>query len=182
MKLIKIYLNFILIKRELMNTDITSIILQFLKSKEIYKFAKTSKENNKNVIKHKHIYYESFLRDHYSSTFIHILKETDENYKKNLKDLYNKYKYTSLKNNFDIIMIFFQYLENKPKFKWNNDIFIFMYDIFYYICINQYRPTLLQLRKNFLEHNNITKDDCRFMFIMGVSSILDRDWYVDNDN
>jgi hypothetical protein len=164
-----------------MNIDIISIILPHLHSREIYNFSKTSKQNNIYVTKYKHIYYESYLKEFWGETFINILK-TNENYKKNLKDLYNKYKYNTFRNNLDIIQFFFQYLENQKNFKWNNDIFIFLYDIFYYLGINQYRPLLLSLRKNFLKYNNITKDDKRFMFIMGVSSILDRSIYTDNDN
>ena len=163
-----------------MDTDTTSIILQYLRSREIYNFAKTSKENNKNVIKYKYTYYESYIRDKWGNILIHILKDTNVNYRENLKDLYNKYKYDTYQNNIDIIKLFFEYLENKTSFKWNNDFFIYFYDLFYYLAINQYRPSLLQLRNNLLEHNNINEDDCRFKFIMGISSIVDRDFYNDN--
>lgn len=157
--------------------DTTSIILQYLNSKEIYNFAKTSKINNKNVIKYKYIYYESSIRDNYGHILIDILKDTNVNYRINLKDLYNKYKYNSYKNNIDIIKLFFEYLENKTTFKWNNNFFIYFYNIFYYLTINQYKSSLLQLRNNFLENNNINKDDNRFEFIMGISRIIDRDFY-----
>ena len=73
-----------------MSVDTFGHMLSFLDIRSIESLQQTNKEHKKVVDTFSHIYYESALREQYGESIIVLLKNTDEDYRKNIKIQYVK--------------------------------------------------------------------------------------------
>lgn len=113
-----------------MSVDTFGHMLSFLDIRSIESLQQTNKEHKKVVDTFSHIYYESALREQYGESIIVLLKNTDEDYRKNIKTHFTAYKLITVKNSTKILGMFYNCIHQKT-ISTNHHLFMMIYDLCY---------------------------------------------------
>ena len=170
---------------QLTNDDVFSCMLSYLDINTIENLSESTEDNKKIVDKFQHIYYKNHLVQIWGQGIIEILEKTEDNLKRDIKEIYNIFK---IEDMYSVSKILYKFYEcvSEDKIVYNNDTFMFIYDLTYTNissengCPSSHsRIPLLEQREKFMKDNNI-EDGKKYHFITKSTSYIDR-WVVLED-
>ena len=159
------------------NDDVFGCMISFLDINTMENLSESTEENKKVVGKFQHIYYKNYLSQSWGNELFTIL-EKSRDLRKDIKNIYNEYKNQNIPTIKKILQQFYKCV-GEEKLKFNNDVFMFIYDICYTTISAQtdadkLRMSLFTQRELFLFENKIVEGSKPYKFIKNATSYMDR--------
>ncbi len=160
------------------NEDIFSCMISFLDINTMENLSESTEENKKVVGKYQHIYYKNYLSELWGNELLVILEKSGFNLRKDIKNIYDEYKNNNITTVKKILQQFYKCVGERT-LKFNNDVFMFIYDICYTIISSQEHESELRLslftdRELFFSTNEIVEGSRQYKFIKNSTRYVDR--------
>ncbi len=157
------------------NDDVFGCMISFLDVNTMKNLSESTEENKKVVEKYQHIYYKNHLSEVWGNEILIILEKSCD-LRKDIKKIYNEYKLNNVQTVKKILHKFYHCV-CEGTLSYNNDVFMFIYDICYTtISTQEYdeelRSSLFSDRELFLEENEI--EGSKLKFIKNATKYMDR--------
>ena len=170
---------------QLTNDDVFSCMISYLDINTIENLSESTEDNKKIVNKFQHIYYKNHLVQIWGQEIIELLEKTEDNLKRDIKEIYNNFKIANMSTVSKVLYKFYKCV-NEGKVVYNNDMFMFIYDLTYAsistansLPSSHNRIPLLEQRENFMKDNSI-EEGKKYKFIVNSTSYIDRWVYLNN--